>query len=137
MHIFSQLYSQIQLAIATELENSQLQLYCLKSTLCAHNATFNHQLYILSKTTTTLLSLNTRDQSILLLFSSIFLSGNFFLTYYAQEVAQSFNIFKLYSQLLSNDITQLHYIPQLHIHIMERYIVIYTASCVVLVNANF
>ena len=33
-----------------------------------------------------------RDQSIFLLFLSIFLSGNSFLTYYAQDFAQSFNI---------------------------------------------
>ena len=41
-----------------------------------------------------------RDQSILLLFSPIFLSGNFFLTYHAQDFARSFNVLrkvKLYS----------------------------------------
>ena len=40
-----------------------------------------------------------RDKFILLLFSPVF-SGNFFLTYYAQDFAQSFNILlkvKLYS----------------------------------------
>ena len=55
--------------------------------------------------------MHTRDQSILLLISPIFLSGNSFsLTYYAQDFAQSFNILlkvKLYGKLLNSDIIYL------------------------------
>ena len=78
----------------------------------------------------------------MLLFSPIFLSGNSFLTYYAQDFARSFNILlkvQLYSQLLNSDI--IHIINLNCIYSLwktiARLIMSQLYSCMLLVNVNF
>ena len=72
----------------------------------------------------------------------LFFLAILFLTYYAQDFAQSFNILlkvKLYSQLLNSDIIHIIYLNCIYTSwtAIARLIMSQLYSCIVLVKANF